>query len=240
MNGPLLCRLLSLIAVLIGGSMAFSLPWAWPVFGGQWDDERKGFFGLLGAMVVCLAVAALLRYFGRNAKGHLFRKEAMAVVGLSWMLATVLGGLPYVFSGALRAPGVSMSLVDAMFEAQSGFSTTGATVLTELEDRELVPRCVLFWRSLSNSNASWFCCSGLSSYHRPYFSRYSSAPREPWSPMPRSRSACFSLYVQPNARPPTTSSAKPRITHVRSMIQIYSKVLLWRICSFNRLSRPSS
>jgi len=40
-----------------------------------------------------------------------------------------------------------MSPVDAMFEAQSGFSTTGATVLAELEDEALVPRCILFWRS---------------------------------------------------------------------------------------------
>ena len=40
-----------------------------------------------------------------------------------------------------------MSLVDAMFEAQSGFSTTGATVLTDVEDPALVPRSILFWRS---------------------------------------------------------------------------------------------
>ncbi len=147
MNGPLLCRLLSLIAGLIGGSMVFSLPWALPVFGGRWEDERQGFLGLIGAMAACFVAGGVLRYFGRNGQGQLFRKEAMAVVGLSWVMATVLGGLPYVLSGTLRAPGVPMTAVDAMFEAQSGFSTTGATVLTELEDRRLVPRCILFWRS---------------------------------------------------------------------------------------------
>ncbi|NQT13003.1 MAG: TrkH family potassium uptake protein, partial [Planctomycetes bacterium] len=145
MNGRLLSKLLGLVAVLIGGSMVFSLPWA--IFLGRWEDERGGFFGLLAAIVVCVAVGAALRYFGRHAKGHLFRKEAMAVVGLSWILATVLGGLPFVFSGAYRAPDVPMTFVDAMFEAQSGFSTTGATVLTELEEPTLVPRCILFWRS---------------------------------------------------------------------------------------------
>lgn len=145
MNGRLLSKLLGLVAVLIGGSMVFSLPWA--IFLGRWEDERGGFFGLLAAIVVCLAVGAALRYFGRHAKGHLFRKEAMAVVGLSWILATVLGGLPFVFSGTHRAADVSMTFVDAMFEAQSGFSTTGATVLTELEEPTLVPRCILFWRS---------------------------------------------------------------------------------------------
>ncbi|MFH1266309.1 MAG: TrkH family potassium uptake protein, partial [Planctomycetota bacterium] len=112
-----------------------------------WQHERKGFFGLLGAIAICLVVGAAFRYLGRRSQGQLFRKEAMAVVGLSWILATVLGALPFVLSGASRAPGVPMTMIDAMFEAQSGFSTTGATVLTELESPELVPRSILFWRS---------------------------------------------------------------------------------------------
>jgi len=143
MNLTLLCKLLGLVAVLLGGTMAFSLPWALE----NWEVERHGFFGLLGAMAVCFVVAGVLRFIGRREHGQLFRKEAMAVVGLSWILATVLGALPFVFSGTCRAPGVPMTPVDAMFEAQSGFSTTGATVLTELEDPTVVPRCILFWRS---------------------------------------------------------------------------------------------
>lgn len=147
MNKRLLCKLLSLVAMLVGVSMGFSLPWALPGFGGIWQFEQKGFFGLLMAMVVCFAVGAALRYLGRNSNGQLFRKEAMAVVGLSWVLATVLGALPFLLSVTYREADVPMSLVDALFEAQSGFSTTGATVLTDLEDPELVPRCILFWRS---------------------------------------------------------------------------------------------
>ena len=147
MNLRLISKLLGLVAMLIGASMAFSLPWAFPLCGGNWEHERHGFFGLLGAMVACFVVATLLRYAGRGTKEHLFRKEAMAVVGLSWVLATVLGALPYTLSLTYRAEGVPMTVVDAMFEAQSGFSTTGATVLTELERPELVPRCILFWRS---------------------------------------------------------------------------------------------
>ncbi|MFH1267984.1 MAG: TrkH family potassium uptake protein, partial [Planctomycetota bacterium] len=81
MNGPLLSKLLSIVAWLIGGSMAFSLPWAWGIFGGQWQHERKGFFGLLGAIAICLVVGAAFRYLGRRSQGQLFRKEAMAVVG---------------------------------------------------------------------------------------------------------------------------------------------------------------
>ena len=103
MNKALLCRLLSLIAMLIGASMAFSLPWAWYAPGAVWQSERLGFFALLGSMAVCFAVAGLLRYLGRSGTGELFRKEAMAVVGLSWVLATVLGALPYILSGTCRA-----------------------------------------------------------------------------------------------------------------------------------------
>jgi len=147
MNLRLLSKLLSLVAMLIGASMAFSLPWAFSVCGGEWRHEQDGFFGLLGAMAFCFAVAWLLRHFGRTTREQLFRKEAMAVVGLSWVLATVLGGLPYVLSRTHRAEGVPMTVVDAMFESQSGFSTTGATVLTQLEDPAVVPRCILFWRS---------------------------------------------------------------------------------------------
>ena len=147
MNLRLLSRLLSLVAMLIGGSMAFSLPWALEICGGDWEAERQGFFGLLAAMACCLLVGAFLRWLGRNGEGQLFQKEAMAVVGLSWVLATLLGSLPYDFSATCRAPGMRMTAVDAMFEAQSGFSTTGATVLTDLENRSLVPRCILFWRS---------------------------------------------------------------------------------------------
>ena len=164
MNKVLLCKLLSLVAMLIGASMAFSLPWAWFAPAADWQFERAGFFALLGSMAICLTVGAGLRYLGRRSNGQLFRKEAMAVVGLSWVLATVLGALPYVLSGtcvrqdeaeeAGKPPiRVRMTVVDAMFEAQSGFSTTGATVLTDLEvpddpdPRPLVPRCILFWRS---------------------------------------------------------------------------------------------
>ncbi len=147
MNKALLCRLLSIVAILIGASMSFSLPWALPIFGGDWKSEQSGFWGLIVAMVVCFVVGIVLRRLGRNGHGQLFQKEAMAVVGLSWVLATILGALPYSFSGTYRTPDDRMTYVDAMFEAQSGFSTTGATVLTELEDPQLVPRCIMFWRS---------------------------------------------------------------------------------------------
>ena len=152
MNLRLVSRLLGIIAWLIGCMMLFSLPWAWPALGGHPEFEVRGFWALLGSSLVCLVVGYLLRSLGRDATSEtLFRKEAMAVVGLSWVLATVLGGMPYYFGGVARGivddQPVPMGMADCLFESQSGFSTTGATVLTDIENTELVPRCILFWRS---------------------------------------------------------------------------------------------
>ena len=255
MNKALVARLLGIVSLLIGGSMAFSLPWAWPFAGQTKEIEWNGLLGLGGSMVLALLVGGLLTYFGRQSRGQrLFRKEAMAVVGLSWMLATVLGAAPYLLSGtaidALRHPTHAellqdyrgerfeisadevvtgqllaverhqvhaehhglitvdvlsvdtdrgfrniplneiqdlvlldparqeafeqayaaadgslvrtpegrilpqdrdrMNLADAFFESQSGFSTTGATVMTAISEPQLVPRSILFWRSSSH------------------------------------------------------------------------------------------
>ncbi len=153
MNKLLICRLLGVIALLIGASMVLSLPWAFPWFRQTEHFEARSFWALLGSMAVCGAVGGLLMHVGRTAKGvRLFRKEAMAVVGLSWLLATVLGALPYWFSATCVGVNDSekrmhMGPVDGLFESASGFSGTGATVLTDLENPDLVPRAILFWRS---------------------------------------------------------------------------------------------
>lgn len=147
MNFPLIARFLGIISLLLGGSMLFSLPWAAPAVSGTPRPEWDGVLGLLGSTALCALVGLVLLTYGRRHRGQLFRKEAMAVVGLSWVMAAVLGAGPYLLSGTQRAPGVPMSAVDALFESQSGFTTTGSTVLTDLEDPELVPRCILFWRS---------------------------------------------------------------------------------------------
>ena len=255
MNIHLVLRQLGLVCVLVASFMVLSLPWAHPSLGmrneasidltGQF--EKPAFYALLDSVAISLSLGLFFLWFGRAARGRLYRKEAMAVVGLSWMLATVLGALPYSFAKCARGPclrwdeaagraavfvrgdnywpvwkaislqavppeiiqgltaagpdGLSaprlaalvpddsrnmtrlldqliatdpdwaqvllppsapsmwgeqqnyrlriapMSFVDAMFESQSGFSTTGATVITDLEDPRLVPHCLLFWRS---------------------------------------------------------------------------------------------
>lgn len=151
MNLRLVSRLLGVVSWLLGLMMAFSLPAAWPEFGGQRDFEAAGFWALIFSIAACAATGLWLRWLGRRAPEALYRKEAMAIVGLSWILATILGALPFYFADVIfcREAGqdVRMGIVECLFESQSGFSTTGATVLTDIENTRWVPRCILFWRS---------------------------------------------------------------------------------------------
>lgn len=247
MNYRLVCKYLGVIAMLISITMLFSLPWAYPSWGtrlaidvpGNGDFESSGFYALSESILICAAAGLLLIGIGGRTSGVLYHKEAMAVVGFAWILATVLGGLPFYLSGTFRGPsmrvdddqgyiyvhrdawfatshwvpkyelsydqrnsvkqlidvganGVAetdldesdratlrrlvandpdfarlillpstddnqlenfrivwlrMSFTDSLFESQSGFSTTGATVISDLEDPRLVSHCILFWRS---------------------------------------------------------------------------------------------
>ena len=89
MNIRLVINKLGIISVLIGGSMLFSLLWAFPALGqrqhlpktipGQF--EVHGFLALIISIGICFFVGAWFVYLGRGATGQLFRKEAMAVVG---------------------------------------------------------------------------------------------------------------------------------------------------------------
>jgi len=146
--------------MLVGGSMVFSLPWAFPICGQTSEFEARGFWGVVASIAFSLAFGGVLYYAGRKETGSILRKEALATVGLGWVLAAFLGSLPFLFSGTMRAEATPMTAADAFFESVSGFTTTGASVLTQIEDPrvtdpdsralKLVPRCVLFWRSFTH------------------------------------------------------------------------------------------
>lgn len=87
------------------------------------------------------ALLALLFYvLGRKGEAKLYRREALCTIGLSWLLATFVGAIPYM----LAVEGCDFS--DAIFESSSGLTTTGATAFWNFYD---FPASLLFWRSLS-------------------------------------------------------------------------------------------
>lgn len=71
----------------------------------------------------------------------IYAKEGFLTVGLAWIIVSAFGALPFIISGAIP------SFIDAFFEASSGFTTTGASILTQVEG---LPNGILFWRSFTH------------------------------------------------------------------------------------------
>ena len=89
---------------------------------------------------VCIAASVMLLVYGRKKENALSRYEAYIVVALSWVFFTIFGMLPYLLGGYIP------TVTDAFFETMSGFTTTGATILDNIDS---MPHGILFWRSLT-------------------------------------------------------------------------------------------
>lgn len=98
------------------------------------------FWDFAAAIALCI-ICGLLAKMKRPAKREFFAREGCVSVALSWVALSVMGSLPFLFSGAISDP------IDALFETVSGFTTTGASILPEVES---LPRSILFWRSFTH------------------------------------------------------------------------------------------
>ncbi len=103
-------------------------------------DGDGSYWPLLMAALVGAFWGGIVLYFCRSAKPDLGHREGFAVVTLGWTVFGLVGALPYYFADA------TPTLTDAIFESISGFTTTGATIFTEVE---LLPRSLLLWRALT-------------------------------------------------------------------------------------------
>jgi trk system potassium uptake protein TrkH len=100
--------------------------------------------GFVASMVTGLLVSALLWFGGKDKSTPVFRKESVAIAGLAWLLAAVMGALPFQWSGVLPL------WSDAIFECVSGLTTCGGTVLGTANNPtpENTPASILLWRAL--------------------------------------------------------------------------------------------
>lgn len=137
MNYSIIFRLLSIILGFIGLAFVFSLSIGF-IYEGH-TEEKKVILGFGLSIVIAWVVALFFYILGRKGNKKLYRREAFCIIGLGWIIASIVGALPYVLI-------LDCSLVDAIFESTSGLTTTGATVFSQLD---LLPRGLLFWRSLS-------------------------------------------------------------------------------------------
>ncbi|MBR2474684.1 MAG: TrkH family potassium uptake protein [Clostridia bacterium] len=101
--------------------------------------REKAIFSILLTMLICASVGALMTV-GKPKNKTLYSKEGIVIVSLSWIVLSAFGALPFVFAGAA-------SYFDAFFETVSGFTTTGASIFSEVES---LPKCLLIWRSFTH------------------------------------------------------------------------------------------
>ncbi len=113
----------------------FSFLYSLPILTAYYYHESMKPF--LFSVAATIMVGLILYSF--QPKSDVFRyKEGFAIVGLGWLFISVMGAIPYVMVGT--------SIVDALFESMSGFTTTGATIFDRVED---LPKSILLWRSMT-------------------------------------------------------------------------------------------
>jgi trk system potassium uptake protein TrkH len=102
-----------------------------------WERATTAFI----APIVILAVLGLALGIKKPKNREIYARDGFFVVACAWVLMSLFGALPFYLSGYFK------SYIDALFEVISGFTTTGSSVLSDVE---ALPKCILFWRSFTN------------------------------------------------------------------------------------------
>ena len=131
MMGRFLAQILSLEGILMLPALAISL----------YCGDIQAVKGFAAAIVIAIAVSAVLFRVCRGAPSAFYAREGFVCVALSWMIMSLVGCLPFRISGEIPR------FVDAFFEIVSGFTTTGASIVPEVEK---LSKGILYWRSFSH------------------------------------------------------------------------------------------
>lgn len=138
MDFRVLAKILGVLLCLVALAMGACLGFAFLEDG--WGTESPAIRALEISAGITAGAGALFFLFGLKARREILRREAIAIVGLAWILSALFGSLPYVFCD----PGLSFP--KAFFESMSGFTTTGSTAIADLD---LYPDSILLWRALT-------------------------------------------------------------------------------------------
>ena len=135
MNYKIMCRFLSLIciaeAVFMLPALAISI----------YDSQAKAVLGFAITIGIAVALYVAFKLLSRNNANRLTAREGFVCTAASWILMSLIGSLPFVISGEISR------FIDALFEIVSGFTTTGASILGDVE---ALSRGMLYWRSFSH------------------------------------------------------------------------------------------
>ena len=134
-NINIVFKVVSRILFIISGSLLIC-----SVVGSIYSEQVQPF---LLSSAGTLMLGLFLHFFigGKTVESRLQRKDAYFTVTISWLVMSLVGSLPYILSGAIP------SVTDAIFESVSGFTTTGSSILSDIES---LPKSILFWRSLTH------------------------------------------------------------------------------------------
>ncbi len=103
--------------------------------------EMNAVFGFMATMVLALLLSGLTLLVVRPKRNDLYARDGLFAVGFTWIALSLIGALPFLLSGCIP------NYIDCVFETISGFTTTGSTILTDVES---LPRGILYWRSFTH------------------------------------------------------------------------------------------
>ncbi len=142
MNFGIIFKTLGVIAILVSFGMAGCLAFAWMDWhrGASLEREWSAIIALSKSTGITFGVGFILAAAAWRSRNEIYRREGLIIVGLCWLLASALGALPYVFSEP------NLRFVPALFESVSGYTTTGSTVMSDIES---FPKAILLYRALT-------------------------------------------------------------------------------------------
>jgi trk system potassium uptake protein TrkH len=126
-------RLLGLVLYPLAAAQLAPLLWSIAV--AEWPAA----LGFATGIAASTGLGFALRQLGES-EGELYRRDGVLIVVGAWLFASLVGAIPYLASGAIP------NITDALFESASGFTTTGASILTDIQ---ALPTPILFWRSMT-------------------------------------------------------------------------------------------
>ena len=131
MMGKFISQILAVEAVFMIPALLISL----------FCKESNATKGFIMALAIIALVVIILYAICKDAPNGFYAKDGLACVGISWIVMSLLGCLPFYFSGEIP------HYIDAFFEIVSGFTTTGSSILPEVES---LSKSILYWRSFSH------------------------------------------------------------------------------------------
>ncbi|MCP4836867.1 MAG: TrkH family potassium uptake protein [Phycisphaera sp.] len=148
MNFPMIVRQLGLLLLLLAGVLLVHAGVATALWSAGDETEKAAIWAFLSASAISASLGGIGMFSHRGAVKEIGRREACLLVVMSWLLGAIVSAIPFAcWSAYSSMPQASMldGVVDPFFEAMSGLTTCGATILTDIE---ALPKSILLWRSM--------------------------------------------------------------------------------------------